>query len=82
MTVYNKDYAEGNYVMVLDDAETYTGVSGCCTALVLWNNAEAGDAALTDQEMEVMISAHEAAGKKIWIDKESGLVAEVVEIYV
>lgn len=82
MTVYNKDYAEGSYVMVLEDCDTYSSASGCCVVQVLWDNQTKGEEALTSEEFEKMVVENESFGRKIWVDTENLVMGEVVEIYV
>ena len=79
----NKTYADDNYVMVLNDGETYTALNGCCVGLVLWDNDLASEEEkMDDVEFEALVKSYESKlNMNIWVDREGFTIAEIVSVF-
>jgi hypothetical protein len=79
----NKTFVDDDYVMILNDGETYTALSGCCVALVLWDNDLAPEEEkMDDVEFEALVKSYESKlNMNIWVDRESYIIAEIVSVF-
>ena len=79
----NKTFTDDNYVMVLNDGETYTGLAGSCVGLVLWDNDLAPvKEKLNHDEFEALVESYEnKLNMNIWVDREGGVIAEIVSVF-
>jgi hypothetical protein len=82
MTKFDNDYNDDNHVMILNDGETYTGLSGSSIGVVLWDNWQAPPTEqLTIEELEELAANYEKKGKRIWMDKEGMILVEILTIF-
>ena len=79
----NKTFVDDNYVMVLNDGETYTGLAGSCVGLVLWDNDLAPvKEKLNHDEFEALVESYKnKLNMNIWVDREGGVIAEIVSVF-
>ena len=78
----NTAYNDDNYVMVLNDGETYTGLDGSCIARVLWDNSLAPEhERLNDEEFEALVKSYKDKNYEIWIDEDGFLIAQIVTVF-
>lgn len=79
----NKKFTDDNYVMVLNDGETYTGLAGSCVGLVLWDNFDVPDKEkLNHDEFEALVESYKnKLNMNIWADREGGVIAEIVSVF-
>ena len=79
----NKTFVGDNYVMILNNGETYTALPGCCVALVLWDNELAPEEEkMDDFDFEALVKSYESKlNMNIWVDRESFIIAEIVSVF-